>query len=91
MTTDFAEMLDIFDPDINYFDNQFDCIESTIQSNYINISNFNKIPHDSNKLSLISYNIRSFAANSDTMFNDNCFPDILCLCETCSPVKPPKT
>ena len=78
-------MLDIFDPDINYFDNQFDCIESTIQSNYINISDFNKIPHDSNKLSLISYNIRSFAANSDTMFsmfNDNCFPDILCLCET---------
>ena len=83
--TDFSDLLDIFDPDKNYFENQFDCISSTTQSNYINIFDFHEIPLSSSKLRLISYNIRSFAANSDTMFamlNNGSFPDILCLSET---------
>ena len=75
------------DPDVNYFNNYFDNYDSANQSNYITISDYQNIAtQNKDSFKIISYNIRSFNANSDTMYpmflNGDNDPDCLVLCET---------
>ena len=74
------------DPDLNYFEDLYSGMNELQLSNYISINDYNAINYDKNIFSTMSYNIRSFSANSDTFFsmfhNQNSYPDVLNLTET---------
>ena len=76
---------DNIDPDNMYYSDFSYMTDESSQSNYfstIQYNNLNKI----SKLNIITYNIRSFSANSDcflALFSEfNNYPDILVLTET---------
>lgn len=79
---------EVIDPDANYFSNLFDDLTSSQQSNYISINDFQQNfikDHNANSFKIITYNIRSFRANSDTMFamfEPDLYPDVIHLTET---------
>ena len=79
-------LIEQIDPDLNYLNEIFESINSSKQSCYISVEESNSLISDKTFFSILTYNIRSFNANSDSffsMFNDNKnFPDILCLTET---------
>ena len=62
---DFNESID---PDLNYFEDLYSGMDEFRLSNYISINDYNAIDYDKNIFSTMSYNIRSFSANSDTFF-----------------------
>ena len=59
--------LDNLDPDSNYFDDLFPSLNNSAQqSKYYTISDFNhNFQLNSNSLTILSYNIRSYMQNSD--------------------------
>ena len=73
------------DPDLQYFSEFNDLVESGEQSNYHSPEEYNSLCSNNLPLKILSYNIRSFRANADsffTIFNDHSLPDILVLTET---------
>ena len=84
LTEDYNEFLD---PDTNYFNHFYDNMLSANQSEYISIDDYNKLCDENvNSFKILSYNIRSFSANSDTFLSsltsENSFPEALVLTET---------
>ena len=80
-------ILEDIDPEINYLEGVFDSVQAREQSQYIEVSQMNDLISNYGKLlSIISYNIRSYRANSDQFFsmfrNSNSTPHVLCLTET---------
>ena len=86
MNENFNRMNQDIDPDENYFDNLFPFINSTEQSKYVTLSEFNSFNNPSSKfLTILSFNIRSFNANSNLFFAqfDQFFlPEVLIFSET---------
>ena len=85
--SNFAEsMIDDLDPDQNYFDDVFSGTDYCNESKYFTLSEFNKlVRQEPNYITLVSSNIRSFNANSDSFlsgFEDNFMPDLFVLSET---------
>ena len=84
--TDPDDFYSFVDPDSNYFDGLFDSLATSQQSNYVSVSEYNTAMSNSDSISFMAYNIRSFKANSNTFFpifhNFNSYPDVFCLSET---------
>ena len=75
------------DPDTNYFNTLYDSLSGPRQSNYITIDDYNvSCTNDRSSFKIMTYNVRSFRANFNTMFsmfqNDDSFPEVLVLSET---------
>ena len=67
MPDESERFLNNIDPDSNYFNSYFDSIASQNQSNYININDYTSFRTTRN-FTIMSYNIRSYNANSDSFF-----------------------
>ena len=66
---DELDILPEIDPDSNYFDEVFSNLDGVGDTVYSTVDEFNKhIKDKPNFLTIISYNIRSFSANSDLFF-----------------------
>ena len=80
--------MDIFsdiDPDCNYFSDIFQDIGSDLHSKYETVETYSLKAQNSENFTCMSYNIRSFLANSDSFFSiftDNGMPNILVITET---------
>ena len=84
---DTMENLNEIDPDANYINDAFPSLNSCAQSKYTSVEDFNGIISGPKPiLSFISYNVRSFNANSDEFFcmfhNEDNYPDIMIFTET---------
>lgn len=78
---------DSIDPDTNYFNCLYENDIGSNQSNYLSIADYNLSCENSpDTFRIMAYNIRSFTANSESMFamfsSDKSFPDVLNLNET---------
>ena len=86
MTSSTNNLFNNLDPDENYFDELFPSISDSSQSPYFTISEFNSLCKDSdNKITILSYNIRSFNSNADNFFagfDRKTLPAIIVLAET---------
>ena len=77
------EINEQIDPQHNYFDS----FESSLGSEYISVDEFNASCRDDRVgINIISYNIRSYSANHESLFSmfhsPDSYPEILSLCET---------
>ena len=85
--TDFDEILSqSIDPDLNYFNGQYQDTANNDNSKYFSVDEFiNQIKTSPSNLTLVNFNIRSFHANSDSffcLFDDETLPEIIILTET---------
>ena len=81
--THFNDLINL-DPDLNYF-SVLDEFSADSLSKYVTIGEYNSKKPEPQYLSIVNYNVRSFAANSDAFlasFNSNNLPDIFVFCET---------
>ena len=81
--TSFSDLLTDVDPDDNFFLHQLDHTSTENESKYISVENFAESCRNSvDSITIINFNIRSFYANSDSLFSllDNSnWPDIFIL------------
>ena len=82
----FDRMNQNIDPDENYFNNLFPFINFTEQSKYVTLSEFHSFHNpSSNFWNILSFNIRSFNANSNlffAQFNPTFLPGVFIFSET---------
>ena len=86
-TSPIDQFHDSIDPDINYFNSLYENDIGSNPSNYVSISDYNlNCENNPDKFRIMSYNIRSFSANSESFFamftSNRSYPDILNLNET---------
>ena len=78
--------LDSVDPDQNFFDSIFNCIDQPVQSSYYSIENYNNSSFENLSFTILNFNIRSFNANSDQFIvmieSLPTPPDVIILTET---------
>ena len=79
--------LEQLDPNLNYYNSIHDSLNLPYNPEYMTIAQYNTINRNSPKLTIITYNIRSFNKNINTFmasFNSNqkTFPEVLILTET---------
>jgi exonuclease III len=78
--------LNQIDPDINFFDGMFASYNQPAQSSYYTIEEFNLIQPKKSCFTVMSFNIRSFSANSDQFIlmlkSLRSQPDVIILSET---------
>ena len=77
----------LYDPDLNYYNEVLDSISSQQESHYVSVEEINSCLNvNSKSFNFLTYNIRSYSANSDyffSMFNSlNLLPDCLNFNET---------
>ena len=77
-------ILNDIDPDNQYFDQFNNTMESGTQSNYLSPAEYRALCLNDCSLKILSYNIRSYRANSDSFFAlfDQKLPDVMILVET---------